>query len=39
MAITGGPDGHVPYLGMPEWPSPNGSPQASAPTTPPPPKR
>jgi hypothetical protein len=39
MKITGGPDGHVPYVGMPDWPSPNGSPRASAPTTPPPPKR
>ena len=37
--ITGGPDGHVPYVGMPKWPSPDRSPQASAPTTPPPPKR
>jgi hypothetical protein len=40
MEITGGPDGHVPYVGVREWPSADDvSPRAVRTKTPPPPKR
>jgi hypothetical protein len=39
MEITGGPDGHVPYVGAREWPSADDASPRAVRTTTPPPKR